>query len=595
MKTIKKIVCLLMTLVIALSFVGCNRGDDNPTGNQLPDFPETPADKNSWEYADEEITIDWFVNYSWFSYANSGYDEISKVIKQKTGVTVRFTSPVDDTGEMLNVMIGGDTLPDVISVQAYQTKATQLALEGYVYSINDLAEKWAPSLLNRIEPDIQAYYQLADGDLYGLPSCAYSTKYVTEDEKWAPNGGMLVRKDWYEWYQSQPDKMDITTPTGLLDAMKRVTAQFKSSSVNATGVLIDRFSEEGNQGVTWLSQYFAAPFEDKQGNYVDQRTTPQYKETLLFLNQCYREGLMRKSNISATADEVASILSKGEAFVALVTPQNYPGSFINAYNNNVEYIPLIVRNSAGEDPVLQDLTGNGFLLSMVTKNAERPDVIIKLLDFLYSEEGQLLCQFGIEGDTWNWADESKTQVKWTQKYLDMKKAGSTASYGFGCFNTLYNPAYIEPISPLEGKTQSEAYTENLKRALMPFSYRYGISWPKLDVTADNYLDIVQSEAKVLAVWAEYLPSIVKASSAKSAEDLLAEAISAMDRRGREEVIATYAQAYAENKQKLGVTWGWPLNDPNYKSPTMRNADGTFSTTPVGPNGDTWYLRNYIVN
>ena len=186
-----------MTLVIALSFVGCNRGDDNPTGNQLPDFPETPADKNSWEYADEEITIDWFVNYSWFSYANSGYDEISKVIKQKTGVTVRFTSPVDDTGEMLNVMIGGDTLPDVISVQAYQTKATQLALEGYVYSINDLAEKWAPSLLNRIEPDIQAYYQLADGDLYGLPSCAYSTKYVTEDEKWAPNGGMLVRKDWY--------------------------------------------------------------------------------------------------------------------------------------------------------------------------------------------------------------------------------------------------------------------------------------------------------------------------------------------------------------------------------------------------------------
>ena len=130
---------------------------------------------------------------------------------------------------------------------------------------------------------------------------------------------------------------------------------------------------------------------------------------------------------------------------------------------------------------------------------------------------------------------------------------------------------------------------------MPFSYRYGISWPKLDVTADNYLDIVQSEAKVLAVWAEYLPSIVKASSAKSAEDLLAEAISAMDRRGREEVIATYAQAYAENKQKLGVTWGWPLNDPNYKSPTMRNADGTFSTTPIGPNGDTWYLRNYIVN
>ena len=68
----------------------------------------------------------------------------------------------------------------------------------------------------------------------------------------------------------------------------------------------------------------------------------------------------------------------------------------------------------------------------------------------------------------------------------------------------------------------------------------------------------------------------------------------MNRRGRETVIATYAEAYAKNKQKLGITWGWPLNDPNYKSPTMRNADGSFSDIPVGPNGDTWYLRKYIV-
>ena len=213
-------------------------------------------------------------------------------------------------------------------------------------------------------------------------------------------------------------------------------------------------------------------------------------------------------------------------------------------------------------------------------------------DFLYSEEGQLLCQFGVEGDTWTWANEEHTQVKWTQKYLDMKKAGTTAAYGFGAFNTLYNPAYIEPISPLEGKTASEAYTDNLKRALMP--YCYGVAWPKLDVTDENYLKIVQSEAKVTAVWAEYLPSIIKASSASSAESLLEEAIVAMNRRGRETVIATYAEAYAKNKQKLGITWGWPLNDPNYKSPTMRNADGSFSDIPVGPNGDTWYLRKYIV-
>ncbi len=594
---------LLTSLLLSaclLSSCGSMNYADGPESDeeilaQLPDIPNTPDDKDSWDYHGEDYAIDWFVDYSWFSYPGSGSDIISKKIKEETGVTVRFTSPLDETGQMLATMIAGDTLPDVVSVKAYTPAPSQLANERYVWPIDMLAEKWAPSLLDRIEPDIFDSFKLSNNHLYGLPACAYSNKYVTPEDKWAPNGAMVVRKDWYEWYESQSDKKDITTPDGLLDAMLRVKEHFEGNGEgqvsNLSPLLLDPFTAEGNNSVSWLSQYFATPFEDKDGNYIDSRLTDQYKETLAFLNKCYNNECIRTSNLSGGADAIGSIISRGEAFVSLATVQNYTGNFINSYRNGVEYIPLIVRNEAGEDPILQDLTGTGFIFSMITKNAKKIDQIIKVFDFLYSEEGQRLCSFGIEGETWNW-NEDKTRVQWTDKFIKMKKAGELDSWGFGRFNVMYNNAYIEPISPLEGKTVYEAYFDNIKRPLTPFSYRYNASWPKLDPSDKDYVDYVRKTSRVLAVWSEKLPTIISAANEAAAMSTYESAIRSMDSRGRKDSIDFIGKYYASNKELLNITYGWPLNDPNFKSPTLRNEDGTYSDLPVPKTGDPYYYLDY---
>lgn len=608
----RKLILLVLGAVLAFSafaFTACGGGDgthggDGSYGNNLPlpNVPDTPDDKDSWLYKTDDFTINWFVDYSWFSYpeAQTTADEISKKIKALTGATVKFNSPVDDSGQMIGTMIAGDTLPDVVSVKAYTPIHSKLAYEGYAYPIDVLAEKWAPTLLDRIETDIFNYYKMGDGHIYGLPSCAYSSKYVGDGDRWAPNGAMLVRKDWYDWYNSQPGHLDITTPTGMLDAMGKVKAQFEGSGsgsgkvANLSALLLDQFNSEGNNSVSWLSQYFAAPFEDAQGNFIDQRTTSQFKEALAFLNTCYTNGYIRKTNLSATSDSIAGVISRGEAFVSLVTPQNYPGSFINAKSNNVEYIPLILRNEAGEDPVLQDLTGTGFTFNMITKTAkDKVDKIIKLFDFLYSEEGQRLVQFGIIDDTYTWAGEG-SRASWTQKYLDLKAQGKLNDWGFGKFNVMYNHAYVEPISPLEGKTAGEAYFDNLKRPLTPFSYRYNAAWPNLDPNDKNFNTILTKQANITMFWAEKLPLIISANNASASVNEYNGMISFMNNLGRQDVINYYAAAYPGNKTALGVTWGWPTNDPSYAPPKMRNPNGTFSNDPVGPNGDPYYKLNYTI-
>ena len=583
----KRLLVVLMSLILCLgsfSFLGCGKKE---TGLKYPDYPNTPSEKDSWLYNDEEFTIDWYVDYPWFTYENTSFDDIGKKVKEITGVTIRFTSPVENNDTTLRLLVQSDEMPDVISVKAYQQYQAQLALEGYVYPIDELAKRWAPSLTERIEEDIYNYYSIGE-HLYGLPNCAYSEKYVNEDTKWEPNGAMLVRKDWYDWYVSQPDAMDITTKAGLMDAMGKVETQFETKTQKVIPMLLDEFTSEGCQSLTWLSQYFAAPFEDENGNYLDSRFTPQYLEAVKYLNEVYKAGLL--SATSNDSESIGGIIARGEAFVTLVTPQNYAGSFIAAYRGqgNIQYVPLIIRNDNGDDPILQDITGYGWLLNMITKDCERPDLVIKVFDFLYSEEGQRLTNFGIENDTWRWKDEEKTEIEWTQKYIIGKQPDNTSlnNYGLQELNVMYNPAYVEPMTPVTALLDYELYMKNLKRPLTAFSYRYGISWPKLDKGSKEYRSIVTKQERTLAIWAEKLALMIKADNAETEYN---NAIDLMKLRGLDDVLKFYSQAYKDSKQQAGITTGWYLNKADYKSPTLRNPDGTYSNTPVGANGDNYYI------
>ena len=167
-----------------------------------------------------------------------------------------------------------------------------------------------------------------------------------------------------------------------------------------------------------MSQYFNTPFEDENGNYVYNLTHEKYLETLTFVNECYNKGLISDEGFSLNTAQVRTKIASGNVFVSMVTPQDYQQGFIAAYNSNVRYVPLILRNYENEDPILQDIRGMGYLYTMVTTKAKRPDKIIKVLDYLYSEEGQRLVAFGLENETWKYKDDTKTEIEWTDTYLD---------------------------------------------------------------------------------------------------------------------------------------------------------------------------------
>ncbi len=582
--------------VLAMSLALLSSCGGTPTGNNsqggggggggevvLPDFPKTPADKDSWEYLKkedgsvEDWTIDWYVNDSSFSWNTYGSDAVSRVIKEKTGVEIHFTSPVTDDGQKLATLISGDVLPDLLSVQCWYPQCAQLASQGYLYPLDPLIDKWAPSFKPRIQEDMWKYFQQGDGYTYGVPNFAYSTKYISDSEKLQPNGGLLVREDWYK--EVEAAGIDMTTPDGFIAGCEYVKAKHSGSIPFQIGP----FTTDGNTSLDWLSQYFCCEFEDGSGNYVERRRTDNYADMMKFLNECYSKKLITTANLSDKADQIRTKISRGNVFASIVTPQDYQVAFQNCYSQGITYIPLVLHNYKGQAPILQDISGNGYLLTMVSKKCSRPDKVIKLLDFLYSEEGQRLVAFGIEGETYNW-NADKTGIEWTPRYLSgIQNPGSAdanwvASYGLYNMTLVMNLAYIEKLKPTNGMRDTDLYIDNIKRPLTPYSYNYKPIFLKHNTDDPKYFDIMTKNTKIAQKWSESLVKIMQASNYKSVLD---SSLAYAKRQGLDEVVAFYSKSYQNTKSVLGVEWGWPANRPGYTEPT------------TGRNGDFSYWRVLI--
>ena len=618
------LVTLSALMVFSATACGDNSGDDIPDVGEdnmaqltYPDFAETPNDKNSWEYIsdDEDYTLQWYVDVS--SWPIPTENSVVRAIKEKTGITVKFVTPTQDDGQKLATMIAGGKLPDIISTPTAQTQVlASLAQQGYVYDINTLADKWAPSLYNNLPQDVWDWWAYGNGKTYGIPNHYYSYEDVPEGQL-QPNGGMMVRKDIFDAWQNYvetnlkdangmvnytsisgtPKSVEwqgyITTPEGFKAASIWAMENYYGANVDgkiSTALQLAQFTNTGNASLTWLSQFFAVPFEDENGNYLYGFTQKGYQDMLLYLNDLYNtkvngNSLISAGNFTQNYDGVGSVVAGGKAFATLVTPQDYQMHYVTAKDSGYEYISMYITNENGDAPVLADIRGYGYLFNMITTSCARPDLVIKLFDYLSSEEGQRLICFGVQGDTWDWSASDSTKIEFTQSYLDAKAKLETAKYGLMTFDLLINYQYYDNVQPRtnNGKTEDELFRTNLKRPLSIYAYDYNATHFVIDATDERFQTYNNTLTRIEStVLGPQIPKIIKASSKDEAIRLYNQAIDLMNKYNLNLVITMNSEAYQKAKQKLGVTIAWPAYKPGYVSPLDRTQ----------PNGDLSLYRSY---
>ncbi len=156
---------LIVCGAICMATIYAAAGGDGVASLSLTASAESAAAVPGWsEHADEAITLDWYINYSWFT-TGWGQNAVSQKITEETGVTVNFITPAGTETEKLAAMISADSLPDLITLGWWETQLDEMIAKDIVYALNELAEEYEPYFFTVADDEVIAWYQNEDGNL----------------------------------------------------------------------------------------------------------------------------------------------------------------------------------------------------------------------------------------------------------------------------------------------------------------------------------------------------------------------------------------------------------------------------------------------
>lgn len=620
MKIVKNC-CLILAGVVASTLVsGCNLFKKMTETEALKyDEYSTDYDPNvdSWEQIaddDEDVDITW-----WIDSPDWSFYHVDRLIKKRTGVNVKFESALKDDGTELSTMMAG-TMKDVITITDYRTR-TQLANEGYVYALDRLAESYAPSMLKRVSEEQKAYYSASDGHFYGVANNFYNDADIAEYEesgnKILSNYAVVVRKDMLNAYLSYRKGLDptfnenteVTTAGGFIEMAKWVKQNFNLKDDNPT-VCMSEFPLKASNGsissgLSCLMEYFNASSEGADGNLQYEYATNEFKEVLYFLNDLYANKLFISANLSYGKSDIVTHIKNGRPFAVIGAIQNYSTGFAaysaegynsvtGTFSDDHEYVPIVITNSKHQAPILGSLAGRGLRVSMITKDAKRVDRIIKVFDYLMSEQGQREVYYGeVEGEYYNFTVrpgetkqitvDGKTinhtyqygQVEWTQKAKDLLGASNSSGWmnaGIKAISLLCNPMYVSLTSKSEAEMDTYQFyvRYNQKCALLPYTNsRMGFKY-NVDISDEKkYNEMVNIQANCEEVWIKAMKGLIMAANHAAVDSKYNEALKLAENKGYKKLLEYRNPSFLANKATLKMAYAYPLNDSSYVAPEVK--------------------------
>lgn len=532
----------LGTALLAVTLVasGCGGGNNGDTARELSSIEDryTPsADKPAWQLDTKEETTDltWYVNADWWN-TDFGKDIVTAKIKEDLNINIKFITG-DDT--KLNTFFAGGEMPDLITVFDSNSPIVQKAA-SWALPLNDLAEKYDPYFNTVAAKDTMNWFQLQDGKTYGYPN--YSNTQADYDSGNIPaKTAFIVRKDIYEELGSP----SFGTPEEFKAAMDQIKARYPelipfgfNSIGTGTGSLGDVFQD-----------FIGVPLEDQEGEFYNRNLDEDYLTWIKTLNEVYRNGNISDDSFAddGTAFEEKVKSGKYAAMLLDGTPQQ--GGNLQIYmsgNAGREYIAIDgPQSTAGNQPTLNQSGITGWMISFITKQAKDPAKAIQIFTYLLSEEGQMLMNYGIEGETYKINDQGKVELLPEVKDLQLNNAdkfkkdyrmGEFMFFGHDKHKALSDDAFPESVKQMQewgkGKLKPHFILENIDP-----------SQGTLEARALTAID---------TNWNTTLVSLIRSKSEEEFEKTLSSYRSFLDQNSWDKIMEVRSEKMKANKEKLGL-------------------------------------------
>ena len=348
-----------------------------------------------WKEDTSPIELGYYANFSWFSL--DWNDATAERVTAKTGVDLNFMKPVVDDGQKLNMMIAGNQLPDILTLDKNDAALKKMAEAGMLWSLDDLIDQYAPKMREILPKEILSNYQMADGKTYQFTTWIQGEAWQKAAREYDQIVGtnqpvMTVRKDYYD----EIGRPEIRNMADFIAAVKQMKENHpdKIGFYPADGSMsADEFGKSAKLSHYGIQMGLSTDFSEKDGGIQWVVRDDKFKEPMKYLNEMYLEGILTKDPFIDTKDVGKAKIEQGDVISYCWTISD--GEKVPGDNPDTTYEILPPFETYG-----QIRTGAGWLATVIPKTCKDPERAIRFLEYLASVEGHSDVSWGIEGDTY---------------------------------------------------------------------------------------------------------------------------------------------------------------------------------------------------
>lgn len=447
------------------------------------------------------------------------------------------------------MLIQTGKLPDIVTMDANSTQRKLLEQSGMVLPLDTLRETYAPDWA--FPQSMQDWYTAADGHCYSIASYYYGDDNIVENNGFFETHNQnYVRDDILQQIGMTYD--DLLTKEGFLSALRAVkeqNIQYNGQPVTPYMVL---FADKADIQV---AQQLGASEEDADGNLQSLYTTPQYREAMLLFNQMYNEGLLTDASFTVDKSQLEQEVAAGRVF-ASTAKTNVSVARDSLYASDNKAMMKYAGQFTGDtnDQVMVPANNNmGWTATMINKNAEHPDRIVRLFAYLNTKEATLDNEWGVGG--WTLGDDGL--VVRDPDLLALKESNPTeftAKYA-GDMGWTSDYTIIQGTYPSDGGVWTEdVYQQTHDSRIVIYDDKCFA-----DVAPEAGSDEAAIQARIKEYKQQALGRIITAPTPEQCEAELDAALAEMESLGLSQLVAYQNELFQANKAKLGLDFAYPGN------------------------------------
>lgn len=404
---------------------------------------------------EETVTISVFQSIS-FAVASIMDDINDNLTAQKyeelTNIHFDYTNTSNDAAETnFQLMIAGGDYTDVIEAGDIRyADGADAAIDADVFvDLTELLPEYCPNYTAIVD-----YYGLqADST---TESGRYAAIYKLYDDVQPASYGPFIRADYLE-------QVGLDIPETYAD-YEEVLLAFKNElglseplGLGGAGIPNGNYlvAGYGVNGYAQTEPKVIAPYMQKDGQVLFGASTPEFKEYLTMMNDWYNKGIISSDFISNHAMFYNSDgVMAGDIGVFYTNVDDVQSLITTDPSIKVAAIPDAVQNEGdtlhvGGNQVHGAFTDGGFVVTTAATD-EEVELYLNFQNFLFSEEGSIMCGYGVEGVTFEYNEDN---IPWPTDLILNNPDGLTQQQAKNYYIT--GAGLTSPVKPYEKASYAE--------------------------------------------------------------------------------------------------------------------------------------------